>query len=83
MPGTLPHSVIENGQVVADSHPQLLVPWWSFAKTLIAAAVLSEPGIDLDRAEIEGLSLRHLLRQTQPKVSSTVLATSMICVPRI
>lgn len=57
----LPHAVIENGQVVADSHPRLRVPWWSFAKTLIAAAVLSEPGFDLDRPEIEGLSLRHLL----------------------
>ena len=58
---TLPYALIENGQVVANSHPQLRVPWWSFGKTLIAAAVLREPDLDLDCPEIEGLSLRHLL----------------------
>lgn len=57
----LPYALVENGQVVANSHPRLRVPWWSFAKTLIAAAVLYEPDLDLDRPEIEGLSLRHLL----------------------
>lgn len=57
----LPYALVEDGQVVANSHPQLRVPWWSFGKTLIAAAVLSESELDLDRPEIEGLSLRHLL----------------------
>jgi CubicO group peptidase (beta-lactamase class C family) len=58
--------VVENRVVVREHGGDVVVPWWSFAKTLIAAAVmrLAEAGeIDLDAA-VEGrdFTIRQVLR---------------------
>jgi CubicO group peptidase (beta-lactamase class C family) len=60
------HVVIQGGAVAADQGATADVPWWSFTKTVIAAAALALVGDDrlaLDEPlGAEGYSLRQLLQ---------------------
>jgi CubicO group peptidase (beta-lactamase class C family) len=60
-----PFAVIENGTLAEATNADAVVPWWSFSKTVIAAAalVLVEQGrLDLDRPLADArYSLRQLL----------------------
>lgn len=58
--------LIEGGEVVAERGGNVVAPWWSFSKTLIAAAVmrLAEVGeVELDAVvEGGGFTVRQVLR---------------------
>ena len=34
-------AIVEAGRIVRDDDAEIVVPWWSFTKTLIAAAALA------------------------------------------
>lgn len=59
-------SVVLNGCLLSPEQPDTTVPWWSFTKTVLAAATLSlvrDNLIDLDRTVPEGpFTPRQLLR---------------------
>lgn len=59
-------SLVANGTLLTAAQPDLRVPWWSFSKTLLAAAALSlvrDGLIGLDAPVLEGpFTLRQLLR---------------------
>lgn len=59
-------SLVLNGRAVSPAPPQTLVPWWSFTKTVLAAAALTlvrDGLIALDDPMEEGpFTLRQLLR---------------------
>ncbi|POF44290.1 serine hydrolase [Pseudomonas laurylsulfativorans] len=59
-------SVVLNGCLLSPEQPDTTVPWWSFTKTVLAAATLSlvrDKLIDLDRTVPEGpFTPRQLLR---------------------
>ena len=59
-------SLVSNGALVTPEQPDTTVPWWSFTKTVLAAAALSlvrDGLIDLDDTVAEGpFTLRQLLR---------------------
>ncbi|AZD07699.1 beta-lactamase [Pseudomonas chlororaphis] len=59
-------SLVVNGEPLAPSQPRVLVPWWSFTKTVLCAAALSlvrDGLIGLDDEVAEGpFTLRQLLR---------------------
>lgn len=59
-------SLISNGELLASEQPEVIVPWWSFTKTVLSAASLSlvQDGlIELDKEVPEGpFTLRQLLR---------------------
>jgi len=61
-------AIVENGQAVFDNSDGAVAPWWSFTKTIIAAAVLrlvDDGGLDLDAPDpADGISLRQLLQHT-------------------
>jgi D-alanyl-D-alanine carboxypeptidase len=63
-----PHAMVVNGKVVAGGHDSRLVPWWSFTKTILAAAALAlvrDGYIALDdRVGNKPYTLRQLLRHT-------------------
>jgi CubicO group peptidase (beta-lactamase class C family) len=61
-----PFAVIEDGALVAGTNADAVVPWWSFTKTVIAAAALvlvQQKRLALDRP-LAGrrYSLRQLLQ---------------------
>lgn len=59
-------AVVENDIVVERSHGEVIVPWWSFTKTVIAAAALvlvREGALQLDEPQAgRPYTLRHLLQ---------------------
>ncbi|MGZ7456481.1 serine hydrolase domain-containing protein [Pseudomonas sp. Ma2-10] len=59
-------SLVSNGALVTPERPDTAVPWWSFTKTVLAAAALSlvrDGLINLDDTVAEGpFTLRQLLR---------------------
>ncbi len=59
-------SLVSNGTLLTAEQPDLLVPWWSFTKTVLAATTLSlvrDGLIGLDETVLEGpFSVRQLLR---------------------
>lgn len=59
-------SLVSNGSPLTPEQPETTVPWWSFTKTVLAAAALSlvrDGLIDLDDTVHEGpFTLRQLLR---------------------
>lgn len=59
-------SLVVNGKLISATPPDALIPWWSFTKTVLAAAALSlvrDGLLSLDEALAEGpFSLRQLLR---------------------
>ena len=57
--------VVQNGQVVlSKGRPDVLCPWWSFSKTLLAVVTLRE-GIDLDQTLPDAeYNLRQLLNHS-------------------
>lgn len=59
-------SLVSNGTLLTPEQPDTAVPWWSFSKTVLAAAALSlvRDGLsDLDETVPEGpFTLRQLLR---------------------
>jgi CubicO group peptidase (beta-lactamase class C family) len=64
--GMLFHAVVQDGAITADHHGTADVPWWSFTKTVIAAAALAlvrDGRLVLD-APVRGqaYTLRHLLQ---------------------
>jgi CubicO group peptidase (beta-lactamase class C family) len=65
-PETLLFTRVEGGKVVREYGGEVVVPWWSFTKTLIAAAVmrLAEAGeVELDAVvEGQGFTIRQVLR---------------------
>ena len=60
------HVVLQDGCIVADQCAAMDVPWWSFSKTVIAAAALAlvdEGRLALDQPlGLEGYTLRQLLQ---------------------
>jgi CubicO group peptidase (beta-lactamase class C family) len=68
--------LIERGEVRAGHRPETVAPWWSFGKTVIAAAALclvEDGALTLDEPlPGEAFSLRHLLQHTagQPDYGS-------------
>jgi CubicO group peptidase (beta-lactamase class C family) len=65
---TASHIVIENGAATAAANADMPVPWWSFTKTVIAAAALAlvdqrRLALDAPRAN-RPYTLRHLLQNT-------------------
>src|SRR5688572_18368206 len=62
------HFVMENGAVAAADGAEQLVPWWSFTKTVIAAAALvlvAQGRLKLDeRLPGRAFTLRQLLQHT-------------------
>jgi CubicO group peptidase (beta-lactamase class C family) len=60
-----PFAVIENGTLIEATNADAVVPWWSFTKTVIAAAALvlvQQNRLDLDRLLADRrYSLRQLL----------------------
>jgi CubicO group peptidase (beta-lactamase class C family) len=65
-PEALLFTRVEGGKVVREHGGEVVVPWWSFTKTLIAAAVmrLAEAGeVELDAVvEGQGFTIRQVLR---------------------
>jgi CubicO group peptidase (beta-lactamase class C family) len=64
----VPFATVENGAIVAARHGEMVVPWWSFTKTIIAAAALTlvrDGVLQLD-ARLPGgaWTLRQLLQHT-------------------
>ena len=59
-------SLVSNGTPSAGEQPDAIVPWWSFTKTVLAAAALAlvrDGLVDLDEVLPEGpFTLRQLLR---------------------
>lgn len=59
-------ALVSNGTLCTPEQPDATVPWWSFSKTVLAAAALSlvrDRLIDLDHRVAEGpFTLRQLLR---------------------
>ncbi|MDH4564192.1 serine hydrolase domain-containing protein [Pseudomonas sp. BN411] len=59
-------SDVSNGDLLAPTQPDAVVPWWSFTKTVLSAAALSlvrDGLIELDEVLPEGsFTLRQLLR---------------------
>lgn len=59
-------SLLSNGSLVQHDKHEVIVPWWSFTKTVLSAASLSlvrDGLVGLDEAVLEGqFTLRHLLR---------------------
>lgn len=56
--------LLESGQVARSEGGELIVPWWSFGKTILAAAALrlvEQQRLSLDRS-LGGYTLRQLLR---------------------
>jgi CubicO group peptidase (beta-lactamase class C family) len=62
----MPFALISNGSLLTPEQPDVTVPWWSFTKTVLAAAALSlvrDGLIGLDEGVPEGpFTLRQLLR---------------------
>lgn len=59
-------AIIENGRVIASKGGDLVVPWWSFTKTLLAAAALAlvrDGRLQIDECMPgQGFTLRQLLQ---------------------
>lgn len=58
-------SLVENGRLMGLAGDRLLIPWWSFTKTVIAAAALAlcrDGRLSLDGTLPAGYTLRHLLQ---------------------
>lgn len=59
-------SVVANGSLLTPEHCDTTLPWWSFTKTVLAAAALTlvrDGLVELDHSVAEGpFSLRQLLR---------------------
>ncbi|NMZ80042.1 serine hydrolase domain-containing protein [Pseudomonas mandelii] len=62
----MPFALVSNGSLLTPEQPDVTVPWWSFTKTVLAAAALSlvrDGLIGLDEGVPEGpFTLRQLLR---------------------
>ncbi|OOL34385.1 serine hydrolase [Pseudomonas sp. FSL W5-0299] len=62
----MPLALVSNGSLLTPEQPDVTVPWWSFTKTVLAAAALSlvrDGLIGLDEGVPEGpFTLRQLLR---------------------
>lgn len=62
----MPFTLVSNGSLLTPEQPDVTVPWWSFTKTVLAAAALSlvrDGLIGLDEGVPEGpFTLRQLLR---------------------
>lgn len=62
----MPFALVSNGSLLMPEQPDVTVPWWSFTKTVLAAAALSlvrDGLIGLDEGVPEGpFTLRQLLR---------------------
>ncbi len=62
----MPFVLVSNGSLLTPEQPDVTVPWWSFTKTVLAAAALSlvrDGLIGLDEGVPEGpFTLRQLLR---------------------
>lgn len=62
----MPHITLLNGSLLNADQPDLIVPWWSFTKTVLAAAALTlvrDGLLGLDDPLVEGpFTLRHLLQ---------------------
>ncbi len=60
------NTVVSNGKIQASHQGQLIVPWWSFTKTVLAATAISllrDRLIELDTEILnEPFTLRQLLR---------------------
>lgn len=60
------HALVQNGNVISENGETTTVPWWSFTKTVIAAAALvlvRDKSLSLDKAvENHPFTLRQLLR---------------------
>lgn len=60
------YTLVSNGKMLTPERPDVVVPWWSFTKTVLSAASLSlvrDGLIGLDDTVIEGpFTLRQLLR---------------------
>ncbi|MES2869003.1 MAG: serine hydrolase domain-containing protein [Pseudomonadota bacterium] len=59
-------SLVSNGQLLTPDHPELLAPWWSFTKTVLAATALTMVrdgliGLD-DLLPDQPFTLRQLLQ---------------------
>jgi CubicO group peptidase (beta-lactamase class C family) len=58
-------SLVENGRLKGLAGDRVRIPWWSFTKTVIAAAALAlcrDGRLSLDRMLPAGYTLRHLLQ---------------------
>lgn len=62
----MPHITLLSGSVLTADQPDLIVPWWSFTKTVLAAAALTlvrDGLLGLDDPLLEGpFTLRQLLQ---------------------
>ncbi len=81
-----PHAVVVDGRLVAGAHEALPVPWWSFSKTVLAAAALAlarDGRLDLT-APMRGkpYTPRQLLRHTAGLANFTDLADYRSAVER-
>jgi CubicO group peptidase (beta-lactamase class C family) len=60
------HALVRNGKVISQAGKAMAVPWWSFTKTVIAAAALAlvrDKLLSLDKTiENQPFTLRQLLR---------------------
>jgi CubicO group peptidase (beta-lactamase class C family) len=60
------HALVKNGQIISQAGNAAAVPWWSFTKTIIAAAALvlvRDKLLSLDQSvESQPFTLRQLLR---------------------
>lgn len=60
------HAMVRNGEIIAGHGAHIVVPWWSYAKTVLAAAALTlvrDRILELDTAiDGERFTLRQLLQ---------------------
>src|SRR5258706_10165602 len=60
------HAIARNGEIIAEKGGSSIVPWWSYTKTVLAAAALTlvrDGDLELDATvECERFTLRQLLQ---------------------
>lgn len=82
----MPFALVSNGSLLTPEQPDVTVPWWSFTKTVLAAAALSlvrDGLIGLDEGVPEGpFTLRQLLRHEAGLADYSELADYRTAVAR-
>ncbi len=85
-------AIVESGRIVRHVGAETVVPWWSFTKTLIAAAAvyLAAPlaramVVAIDRADVASALLFAAARATGPFVpaAAVVAALLVLAVPPV
>lgn len=86
LPQTMPHIILLNGSLLTADQPDLIVPWWSFTKTILAVAALSlvrDGLIGLDDPLVEGpFTLRQLLQHQAGLADYSELADYPVAVSK-